>query len=272
MLKYFWLVLVLLGMVVVGLWWGIKNSQWPSILFTPSSVSPATVVPLPEEGKQPYALTLEKLQPIQVDSKSYRFAWVKIDDLQRLQLYPNFTNKKAAKNLMENNRCRFLVNGGFYDKDFHPLGWFYNEGQVLSLPQTNRLLNGFLSLNATQEVLITDLPPQGMVKWGLQSGPLLIMEGQKLTLKIRDDEYKRRMIGAINQNGELFFLSITDDTSLNSGPLLANLPGLVAAISHAIDEKFTSALNLDGGSASAFLTDKIQIEETSIIGSFFCEQ
>ncbi|MCX6724478.1 MAG: hypothetical protein NTV20_00040, partial [Candidatus Shapirobacteria bacterium] len=55
-----------------------------------------------------------------------------------------------------------------------------------------------------------------------------------------------------------------------SGPLLADLPQIVGEIGETLGEDFKTALNLDGGTASAFLSQKKTIKEYTLIGSFFC--
>lgn len=214
--------------------------------------------------------TLARLTSVTLNGENFRFASFKVDEPEKLQLFSNLSDKRAAKNLRQIKKCRFLVNGTFYSQDYKPLGWFYSEEKLLSLPQENRLLNGFLSSNPTGQVVITDLPPQGMVKWGLQSGPLLIFSGQALPLAIREDEPRRRLVAAQNQTGELYFLALIGEKSLSSGPTLTVLPQVVVAIGRELGETFTTAINLDGGSASAFLTDSLEIDELSFVGSYFC--
>ena len=200
---------------------------------------------------------------------NYRYAWVKITDLSRLTLLPNHDAQTSSEDLANKYHCQVLVNGNFYDKQNKPLGWLVSEGKTLAKPITSSLFNGFLSLSPSK-VEISPLVPQGLVNLGLQSGPLLILDSQPLLLKISNDQPRRRVIVALNNQKELIFLVLTGTDSLYSGPLLADTPQLVAAIGQALNQNLVTALNLDGGSASAFHTDTIHLSEYAYIGSFFC--
>ena len=200
---------------------------------------------------------------------NYRYAWVKITDLSRLTLLPNHDAQTSSEDLANKYHCQVLVNGNFYDKQNKPLGWLVSEGKTLAKPITSSLFNGFLSLSPSK-VEISPLVPQGLVNLGLQSGPLLILDSQPLLLKISNDQPRRRVIVALNNQKELIFLVLTGTDSLYSGPLLADTPKLVAAIGQALNQNLVTALNLDGGSASAFHTDTIHLSEYAYIGSFFC--
>ncbi|OGD62472.1 hypothetical protein A2160_00100 [Candidatus Beckwithbacteria bacterium RBG_13_42_9] len=272
MAKQIAVIVALILVIVVGIRLVTKVNYWRQFLTSASPVAVASPVPLPNQTQSAYTLSLEKLTKITFGQETFRFGFQKIDDPAELELFPNFEAKKAAKNLMTDNNCRFLINSGFYSPENKPLGWFFSQGELLNLPENNRLLNGFMSSNEAAGVVITDLPPQGMVKWGFQSGPLLVVAGQKLPLAIRDDEYKRRAVAALTQTGELIFFVITTEESLNAGPPLADLPSVIDIIGQSLNEHLVSAINLDGGSASAFLSQEIQIDEVSLIGSYLCWQ
>lgn len=199
----------------------------------------------------------------------YRYAWVKLDNLSRLKLLPNHDTQTSSEDLAKNHHCQVLVNGNFYDKQDKPLGWLVSQGETLSRPIVNSLFNGFLSLS-TSKVEISPFVPQGLVDLGLQSGPLLILDSKPLLLKINNDQTRRRIIAALNNQSQLIFLVLTGADSIYSGPLLADTPKLVAALGQAINQNLVVALNLDGGSASAFHTDTIHLNEHAYIGSFFC--
>ena len=78
------------------------------------------------------------------------------------------------------------------------------------------------------------------------------------------------MVAALNQKDELIFLVITGSDSLAIGPSLTDLPQIVAKIGETLGEDFKTAVNLDGGTASAFINQEKTIKEYSFIGSFFC--
>lgn len=200
---------------------------------------------------------------------NYRYAWVKLDNLADLQLLPNYDAKVSSEELTQIYHCQVLVNGNFYDENDRPLGWLVSQGKTLSPAITSSLFNGYFSLSGSMAAITPSVPP-GSVDLGLQSGPLLILDSKPLLLKISNDQPRRRVIVALNNQSELIFLVLTGADSLFSGPLLADTPKLVASLGQAINQNLVAALNLDGGSASAFHTPEVHLNEYVYIGSFFC--
>ena len=215
------------------------------------------------------------MEEITNDGQIFHFAWVKIENLVDLDLYPNFESQLSSQDLIDQDNCNILVNGGFYGQDNLPIGWFISQNQLISQPVKSTLFNGYLSLPAQagltdNQLSIDAIRPGHQVKFGLQSGPLLVFDYQQLLLKIKDDEPRRRLIAAQTGDNNLIFLVIVGQESLFTGPLLAQTPAIVMTIAEKIGENFIAALNLDGGSASAFYTPDIHIEEFTWIGSYFC--
>ncbi|MDZ7587512.1 MAG: phosphodiester glycosidase family protein [Patescibacteria group bacterium] len=227
--------------------------------FSPPVHSPILVSPSPSSN------------PPLAQFGDYRYAWVKLDNLANLKLLPNHDAQISSEELAKINHCQILVNGNFYDENDRPLGWLVSQGKTISPPLVSNLFNGFLSLSTSKvESRISSSIPKDKVSLGLQSGPLLILDSKPLLLKINNDQPRRRIIAALNNQNELIFLVLTGAESLYSGPLLADTPKLVVALSQALNQNLVAALNLDGGSASAFHTPEVHLNEYAYIGSFFC--
>lgn len=218
--------------------------------------TPQKTVPLPSPSPS------SQLATITLNQQTYSYAYTVIDDLSRLKLFSNHSAKLSSQELINRYSCQILVNGNFYDESDRSLGWLVSDSQVLSKPINSTLFNGFLSLSPSK-VEISPVIPAFPVVFGLQSGPLLILNSQPLLLKINNDESRRRVVAALTEKHQLVFLII-------SSPLLADVPALVSAIGRQINQPFVAAINLDGGSASAFITPAVQLKEYSYIGSFFC--
>jgi len=212
---------------------------------------------------------IEKMQEIIFNNKVFHFSWTKIPDLSRLNLFSNLQDKLSTQELIDKYKCNVLVNGGFYDQEGSHIGWLISQRRTVSQPVKSDLFNGYLSLKNSQ-IFIDSTRPTSWVDFGLQTGPLLISNNAPLILKIKEDESKRRLVAVKTKDNQLIFLVIVGQDSLFSGPLLTNTPALVAQIANQINEDFTTAVNLDGGSASAFYADDIYIKEFSFIGSYFC--
>lgn len=223
-----------------------------------------------EEDETPGSF--DQLETIRVAGKDYRFVLIQTADPSRLHFFSNFLDKRAAQNLKEAKQCQTLVNGGFYSEDFKPLGWLVVEGNQVSAPIQSQLLDGFFSIDQAGKVEIGWQRPESSVRIGLQSGPMLVWQGQPLPLEIKDDQSRRRIVLGLTSNEEVVFLAVIGETLLAGGPNLADLPAVVAAISDQRGLALEHALNLDGGSASAFLTEEIQLDEVTFIGSYFCVQ
>ena len=230
--------------------------------------------PLPQEDQpeagQPMAepSIIDKLDTITYNHQIYPFAYYQVNNSENLKLFLNLPQAESSIDIIKKNNCIFLTNGGFYDKNNQPIGWFVLDGKELSKEITSRLFNGFLQLS-NKKVFITTLPLPN-VDFGLQSGPLLIQDQKTLGLKIINDEGRRRIIAAITTQNHLIFIAIISKESEFNGPLLAETPQVLEKIGQKINQEFESAINLDGGSASVFFTPETFIEEFSPIGSYFC--
>lgn len=223
----------------------------------------------PISTTSPSELTLiNKLDTITHQDAIYPFTYFTVDKPENLKLFSNLSQMDSSLEIIKKNDCSFLVNGGFYDKNNQPLGWFVKDGQELSKEITSNLFNGFIQKNDTKISITTS--PLKNVDFGLQSGPLLIQGGETITLKIINDESRRRVIAALNTQNKLTFISIISKDSEFNGPLLAETPQVLEKIAKKINQSFDFAINLDGGSASAFYTKDIHIKEFSHIGSYFC--
>ncbi len=215
---------------------------------------------------------INKNRSVKIDGKEYEFVWIQITNPENLFLYPNFEERYTLEEGVEKYACRNLTSGGFYTEANFPIGLFISEVGILSNKANNKLFNGYFILTKKGEVIISKAYSGEPARIGLQAGPLLIQNGLIQELALASDKLARRIIVALTKDGELYFIALYDKQSVFSGPLLADLPELTRKIQSEIGMEFISALNLDGGSASAFYTQNIQLSELTPIGSFFCEK
>jgi len=187
-----------------------------------------------------------------------------VNDLSSLQLFSNLNGRQSSVSLKQKHQCQVLTSAGFYDTENQHLGWFQVNGIEMSPRQNNRLFDGFLSISSGRIDL--DFRPRLGADYGLQSGPMLVYDGKPLKLTIKDDQPRRRIVAALTGENQLIFMVILSFDSNYAGPLLAETPKLVLGINPAI----TAAINLDGGSASAFISQDIALKEYSPIGGYFC--
>lgn len=224
-------------------------------VITDPIISPSPSPQLPQQAKE-----------IEFAGKTYTAYWYSVQNAERLMLKANFDKRESAATLMQENNCEFLINGGFYSTKNKPIGlWTSTEAQIYSDPEKNALFNGYVWRNLPN-IYIDDEPPREFSGWAMQTGPVLILETQQRNLKIRNDEMRRRTVAAITADKQLIFLALTLKNSDFEGPYLKDLPQIVKIA----NKDVVSAINLDGGSASAFLSPEVQLNEANPIGSFFC--
>lgn len=191
-------------------------------------------------------------------------------DTHNLLLIPNFTEKKIAKNIYEENKCKLLANGGFYSEDNKPIGLFISNRERLSDFAQNSLFNGFLTINDFETPRITSQLPEDQLIIGLQAGPMLQENDSEHTLKLARDKAARRMVAAVTGENKLIFMAIYRSEAVFSGPFLKDLPGIISQLEKEADIEIADAINLDGGAASAFIFGQTNLSEASPVGSFFC--
>lgn len=188
----------------------------------------------------------------------------------QVSLISNFSEKKTSSELIVDNSCKAGINGGFYDTAYRPLGLFITDFQAVGRAINSTLFNGYIGIGANNDAFIGDELLDVGNRIALQTGPLLITNGQPRTLAIKNDEHARRMIAAITSSGELALISLYQPESVFDGPLLTDVPQFVAALAKQEALNITNAINLDGGSASAFYGDSLTLSELTSVGSFFC--
>ena len=193
---------------------------------------------------------------------TYAYEYFEVNDISKLTLIANFTQKKTSELLIKENTCQFAINGGYYDTNYKPLGLFMSPVLKTSAIESS-LINGY--------VTITNMPSISFEQpnnptLALQTGPMLMADGNRLKLAIKNDEHTRRMIAAISSKGTLMFITIFVPETKVQGPQLGDLPDILKLTTLDI----VSAINLDGGNASMFKNRDIYIQEISSVGSLFC--
>jgi len=217
----------------------------------------------------PTPTTLAKSENL-VSENEFEFAWVKVENPNKLTLYDNLSAKLKTEMILERISCRTLVSGGFYSKEGKPIGLFVSEGKKLSLWQDNRLFNAAFMIDSSGIPEIAARPNTKDLRTALQTGPLLIADGKSQVLSIKNDAGERRVVAALNNSREIYFLAFFKPSNFIAGPKLTELPQIVKEAGVKIGTDFVDAVNLDGGTASAFINESLKLRELTPIGSYFC--
>lgn len=138
------------------------------------------------------------------------------------------------------------VNGGYFDPDFAPIGLRISDEKNVSPLRRARLISGvFLqSARGFQIVRASEFSPKQKAFTAIQAGPFLVDGGQRVR-GLDDSRHARRTFAAIGTNDRAA-LGVCSEISL------AELSGLLSSVRLSADFKIQRALNLDGGSSTAF--------------------
>ena len=231
------------------------------------------------ETDQKEVLSTANVEEVQVDSQTvdiphnedvYRISWIVVGNVNNLSLIPNFEKKLTSEQAMRDYDCKNLVNGGFYSKEGLPIGLFFSQGDQMQRYGINRILNGVFYVRTDGEAGISREIKDADYKLALQSGPILLKDGQKQSLDLANDKKARRVVVGTTNEEKIVFLIVYDNDSMFVGPYLSELPDVINEFNNQTDLDLVSALNLDGGAASAFYSASVKMSEISMVGSFFC--
>jgi len=163
-----------------------------------------------------------------------------------LRVIDNPTGENDLATLMPRENCLAGVNGGYFDPENKPVGLLISGGKLIAPLRKARLLSGVLVASAGRVQLFrtAEYSPKRKADEALQCGPFLVDRGQPVP-GLNDTRSARRT----------FVLTSGPDRAaigFCSGVTLAQLAKILATRGIAPDLKAQRALNLDGGSSSAF--------------------
>lgn len=144
-------------------------------------------------------------------------------------------------------RGNFLagVNGGYFDPQYNPIGLLVVDGAMIAPLQRARLLSGVLSASA-KKIQISRVAEFSLAQKpdaAVECGPMLVDLGKSVR-GLETTKIARRTFAAVTM-GDKAALGFCSDVTL------AGLSSILAIVT--IPEfKIQRALNLDGGSSSAF--------------------
>jgi hypothetical protein len=148
--------------------------------------------------------------------------------------------------VMKREKCVCGVNGGYFDTEFKPIGLRVADGTTFSPLRRARLITGILLQwdRGIDVVRVGEFSRRKKVATAMQSGPFLV-EGNKRIRGLNDSQLARRTFAG----------TATDDRALLgfcSDVSLSGLAEILATTPIVSDSKIRRAMNLDGGSSSAF--------------------
>jgi len=148
--------------------------------------------------------------------------------------------------VMKKQKCVCGVNGGYFDTEFKPIGLRIADGTTFSPLRRARLITGILlqSDRGIDVIRASEFSRTKKTVAAIQSGPFLV-EGNKRIRGLNDSQLARRTFAGTTTNDRAF-IGVCSDVSL------AGLANILATAPIVSDSKIPRAMNLDGGSSSAF--------------------
>ncbi len=137
---------------------------------------------------------------------------------------------ETLSDTMPRKKCAAGVNGGYFSSDFAPIGLLISDDRMIARLQRARLITGVLS-------------PE-KIRAAVQCGPFLVDHDERV--RGLDDSAVARRTFAATATNDRALLGVCSEISL------AELATILATTRLAEDLKIQRALNLDGGSSSAF--------------------
>ena len=162
-----------------------------------------------------------------------------------LRIIDNPEGERLAS-IMKREKYVCGVNGGYFDEDFKPIGLRIVNSQMLMPLKSARLITGvlFASPHGVQIVRAREFSQRQKIETAIQCGPFLVDRSQRVG-GLNNSQQARRTFAATVMN-ERVLLGVCSEVSL------ADLAAILATTQIAADLKIQRALNLDGGSSSAF--------------------
>jgi len=147
---------------------------------------------------------------------------------------------------MEREKCGAAVNGGYFSPEFEPIGLLISNGKIVAPLQRARLITGVLSASArgVQILRVREFSHREKVNSAIQCGPFLVDHYQRV--HGLDDSQSARRTFAATMASDRALLGVCFEVSLSE------LAAILATTRLVDDMKVQRALNLDGGSSSAF--------------------
>ena len=148
--------------------------------------------------------------------------------------------------VMKREKYACGVNGGYFDTEFKPIGLRVADGATFSPLRRARLITGILlqSDRGVDVIRVNEFSRAKETVSAVQSGPFLV-EANKRIRGLNDSQLARRTFAGIATNDRAL-LGFCSDVSL------AELANILATVPILEESKIRRAMNLDGGSSSAF--------------------
>jgi uncharacterized protein YigE (DUF2233 family) len=168
-------------------------------------------------------------------------------------------------NTLSNSKVPGGVNGGYFHKDYRPVGLLISDGQIVNGFERAKILSGLVGVKQDGHVSILRSgeyePAKSVFLQAIQCGPMLI-EDEHAVSGLNGDRIARRTVVAKGPGGQAALIYISSVTLADAAAILA-LPAILDTW------KPQRALNLDGGSSSGLWSSNgISLTELARVRNF----
>lgn len=142
-----------------------------------------------------------------------------------------------------------IFNGGYFEQDFSPSGYYRVNGKTVSSKPLKKL-SGFVVIDKNGTIsLLTAKDNYAKYPTVIQAGPYVIDPGGRIGIRSRTGKKARRTLIGLSKNKTLIILTVTSKADLFD-------------LTHIVKKQLPDIerlLNLDGGPSVALLTEQEQI-------------
>jgi uncharacterized protein YigE (DUF2233 family) len=214
---------------------GTANAQWTQI----SSQSE----PSPAKGLEHRYIVVEDSNS--GDRASLELAIFSAKSCRLKIIDQDFEPRPDLEDVMVRGNFLAGVNGGYFDPEYRPIGLLIVDGEMLAPLQKARLLSGVLSSTGKKIQIsrVSEFSLHQKPEAAVECGPMLVDAGK--SVRGLESRKSARRTFAVVSSGDKVALGFCSDVTL------ADLSSILAVVT-VPDLKIQRALNLDGGSSSAF--------------------
>jgi hypothetical protein len=152
----------------------------------------------------------------------------------------------------------FIINGGYFDGLFRPVGYCQVGGVVLSTEDASALSGYVVIPDAGKlDLLWKQRPEADAARDILQAGPYVIDPGGKVGIRSRTGTAAKRSLVAMKKDGSILIIT--------TSPVF--LDQLAKILKEELPE-IERALNLDGGPSTGLMYQDVQIENQNPVRNF----
>jgi hypothetical protein len=160
-----------------------------------------------------------------------------------LRVIDNGETRGSLADAMRSSNCIAGINGGYFDPEFRPIGLRIADRKTITPIGHGRLMSGIIVSDGSVEIVrVAEFRRATRPVAALECGPMLV-DGAKPVRGLEASRSARRTFVASGNAGRVALGSTSSVTLADLSAILTNPLG---------DFKVQRALNLDGGSSSAF--------------------